>query len=363
MKLTTFLSVAGTLVAMAVSPAFSVVAPPNTPADFTGNWTGDDWSMNTVGVFQWMAGSAVAISPHQFLTASHLNSGIGQGYSVNGVSVTVLNVQHPPGVPGIALVTVDAALPVAQWEQMYNGAYTSAHQYTGAYASVPAAIMIGFGISGATYPSYYTWDYATGQKERWGTSRIQSPLPLGDGTMGFSMPYNGASDSATQYEAGLANHDSGGGTFVKVGDCWQLAGINLSVSPGGQGYATSYAGDVSYAYSWIIDNTTIPGDADMDLKVTFKDYLALESGFGKSGATWYNGDFNHDGKVDFKDYLLIQDNFGKSALLAGTTNLESPATLGSPADPLVSNVPDPATLALLISGAPILLRRFPRRRI
>ncbi len=55
----------------------------------------------------------------------------------------------------------------------------------------------------------------------------------------------------------------------------------------------------------------LPGDANEDGMVSFKDYVLLEAGFGKSG-TWRSGDFNGDGTVSFADYILLEGNFGQS---------------------------------------------------
>jgi hypothetical protein len=73
------------------------------------------------------------------------------------------------------------------------------------------------------------------------------------------------------------------------------------------------------------------GDANLDRKVSFNDYLILEANFGKSGM-WTDGDFTGDRWVRFKDYLALEANFGHS-------------------------VPEPATLGLIALTALVLRRR------
>lgn len=54
----------------------------------------------------------------------------------------------------------------------------------------------------------------------------------------------------------------------------------------------------------------MPGDATLDGKVSFADYLILANNFGQNG-TWILGDFNGDGKVTFADYINLANNYGQ----------------------------------------------------
>jgi len=84
--------------------------------------------------------------------------------------------------------------------------------------------------------------------------------------------------------------------------------------------------------------TSRPGDANIDGRVDFSDYLVLESHFGGPGGR-SQGDFNQDGTVDFSDYLAMESNFGNSA----------------------ANVPEPGVLLMLGTGVMMLLgKRSPR---
>ena len=55
--------------------------------------------------------------------------------------------------------------------------------------------------------------------------------------------------------------------------------------------------------------TTGPGDANLDGRVNFLDFLVLQNGFGSSEG-WTAGDFDFSGTVDFLDFLILQNHFG-----------------------------------------------------
>jgi hypothetical protein len=77
----------------------------------------------------------------------------------------------------------------------------------------------------------------------------------------------------------------------------------------------------------------LSGDANLDAKVSFADYLAMEAHFGNTGGmNWADGDFNNDGAVTFADYLLLEQHFGQA-------------------------VPEPCTLLLLAGAAAVVRRR------
>ena len=64
--------------------------------------------------------------------------------------------------------------------------------------------------------------------------------------------------------------------------------------------------------SWIRElATSLPGDANLDGKVQFDDFLALSANFGQSGG-WSDGDANGSGHVDFADFVLLSSNYQQS---------------------------------------------------
>ncbi len=59
----------------------------------------------------------------------------------------------------------------------------------------------------------------------------------------------------------------------------------------------------------VVGRVTLKGDANMDGKVDFQDYILLETHFG-TGSSWTEGDFNGDGIVNMQDYIQLETNFG-----------------------------------------------------
>ena len=70
--------------------------------------------------------------------------------------------------------------------------------------------------------------------------------------------------------------------------------------------AQKYAPDINNA---LPTSTCLEGDANLDGKVDFADFLSLSSNFGEPG-TRSDGDFTGDGYVGFQDFLKLTANFG-----------------------------------------------------
>lgn len=60
----------------------------------------------------------------------------------------------------------------------------------------------------------------------------------------------------------------------------------------------------------------LPGDANLDGKVTFADLVQVARHYGQTGATWATGDFNYDGSLGFDDFVLLARNYGHSAIIS-----------------------------------------------
>ena len=58
---------------------------------------------------------------------------------------------------------------------------------------------------------------------------------------------------------------------------------------------------------------TYNGDANLDGRVTFDDYVRIDTGFNTHRTGWANGDFNYSGVVNFDDYVLIDIAFNSQS--------------------------------------------------
>ncbi len=97
--------------------------------------------------------------------------------------------------------------------------------------------------------------------------------------------------------------------------------------------------------------TTLPGDANLDLRVEDADLSLLLTNFGNAGAAWTAGDFTGDGIVDDADLSLLLTNFGGDVRsLFSSTGLSTNA----------STIPEPASGAVLALCGMLMLAR--RRR-
>jgi len=55
----------------------------------------------------------------------------------------------------------------------------------------------------------------------------------------------------------------------------------------------------------------LPGDADLDGRVSFDDFVIVKANVGRLGG-WSDGDFDYDGVVSYRDYVTVKVNFGAS---------------------------------------------------
>jgi hypothetical protein len=139
------------------------------------------------------------------------------------------------------------------------------------------------------------------------------------------------------------------------------AGISSAIPNGGVLPAGTEL--VTYAFA---------GDANLDGKVDFNDFVAISTHFLQPDINWDHGNFNYDGVVDFNDFVILSTNFGEG-VTGGDGVGATPAELaqfnamatsfgisGSQIkswDASIANLPEPGSAGLLAIGGLALLKR------
>jgi hypothetical protein len=172
--------------------------------------------------------------------------------------------------------------------------------------------------------------------------------------------YGNGTDPIATIKAELASGYAGG--------AWNGVGINSSVAHTtsgsfGLGYADSAdPGNPAGLASGTIEIVyTLLGDANLDGAVNGSDFAILATNFNKAVGGWDQGDFNYDGAANGADFASLAANFNKGTTIA----LADVAAFDSFAasNGLLTSVPEPASVGLLLSGTMGFLGFRTRRRV
>ena len=91
------------------------------------------------------------------------------------------------------------------------------------------------------------------------------------------------------------------------------------------------------------------GDANIDGHVDLTDLSAILNHFGAATPNWTDGNFDNQPTIDLTDLSDVLNNFGQSNPNASASTFSFPSAF--------SNVPEPASLALLAGAVPFLIRK------
>ncbi len=314
----------------------------------------------------WGYASAVVVSPSQVITTCHQRGGINTRVYIQGDEYKVASYySHPQADLRVVNITDDGVpAELTEWADIYRGSDEAGM----------TAVIGGWGLGrgaeaqtgGVTYG--YEWGYAPGAL-RWGRNVISGPGYVGEGweSRTIEADFDGVGEGGhIEYEAILADRDSGGGWFVESesADQWLLAGLNRSVdhlheawfrnkyNPASLDPDGTDAVRISVYADWIdyAMNRPLMGDANVDGEVGLADLTALADNYGEvqTSLNWMDGDFTGDWAVGLSDLAALADNYGRRVDLY----------IG-PDDP-GGTLPEPGIAALLAVGAIGLIRR--RRR-
>jgi len=340
------------------APAWGVVlhpgdeaGPPDRPSDAV------------VGRFSDNA-SAVAIAPNYILTTRHQGGGNGTPVWLNGQEYRTRANFRPEDDPNftfskadiriIHIVKPDTLEPanLTDFVDVFSGSNENGRQF----------VVGGFGKArGDLLPGGhgYSWSGTTNDTLRWGANKVNAvglTLDLnGFTTKSIRADFDDAGvPTSVDFEAAIAEWDSGGGWFIKEAGVWKVAGLTSAVEHGVSNESwfdppdNLYAARVSHYAAWIADHLLLdimpPGDANYDTVVDELDLEILSGHYGKNNRRWVHGDFNGDGWVNVLDLAIMAQNWDAGAgEFPGLDDIDF--------------VPEPSSLAVLLIGAGALARR------
>lgn len=302
------------LLAAAASASAIVVADYATATNSPSGINGFNWDY----VYNYKGSSAVAVGSHWLLTAAHVADDGGTGtIVVNGTNCYQKEVifhlpqddsQHTARAD-LALVRFDKEFP--DYYPLYTGTFPA---QTFLKDKRLDAVLIGYGVTGTVYSTYYTmaaWNVSPNGHgvKRWGSQKIDGPdnesytLPsMTVDTVNVGMKMTFVSND-TPYEAGVATYDSGGGTFVDDGGTWKLAGINTTIYRT-SGLTPTNGVDMMFAVSvpdyatWVTNVMNPMGDLDGDGIPNY-----WEQRYGTTTGLVASADTDNDKFSNYQEYI------------------------------------------------------------
>jgi hypothetical protein len=280
-------------------PALSIVLHPDGEPNLL-TWT-DRPDLNVIG--RWGSNATcVAISSNCVITVRHAGGDIGTLVRIGGKTYTIAQIWNH-STADLRLIKLKGA-NLANFVDIYESTDEAGKSIViGGYGDGRAGLLQQMET---TYG--YQWDNSSNTTRRFGTNKINGTYnnsSVGGYTSDIIFAdFDGLGEGdSTIYEGAVADHDSGCGWFIKVGNTWQVAGLSRAVE---LHYQQGHEGDPNY---FIYDQSWFRNRDDPDiLDPDYIDAVRLSS-----YATWlYNtipdvlpGDLNGDDYVDFRDFAVF----------------------------------------------------------
>ena len=281
-------------------PALGIILHPDGEPNLA-TWT-DRPDENVIGRWGYNA-CCVAISSNCIITNRHPGGGAGVPVEIAGNTYTIAEI-YDHNTADLRIVKLSGA-NLTNFVDIYEKT-DEVHKeiVIGGYGDSRGNPLQKWGI---TYG--YEWDSSGNGTLRFGTNRIQ--LTEDDSTVEdftsdiIIADFDGLGEGfSTAYECIPADHDSGGGWFIKVADNWKLAGMTRAVEIH---YEEGHPNDpnyVIYEQAWFRDRDD-PNKQNPD---------CFDAVRISSYAQWINetmpevlpGDLNGDDRVNFTDLAVFQ---------------------------------------------------------
>jgi hypothetical protein len=257
---------------------------------------------------QWSDYLGTPIAPNYFITAKHVGGSVGSAFTYNGQTYTTV-ASFPSSASDLQIWQVNT--PFSAYAPLYTSSNEAGKTMTVFGRGTPrgSAVTVGGVTKG------WTWG-TSDHVQSWGSNKVDG---VSDGGSGIgSLLRFGFDATGDYYEGSLSIGDSGGGVFIEDGATWKLAGIN-------------YGTDGFYSYT---------GGSDTGFLGSIFDQGGLYVG------TAGNWTYVNDG---------VSNIPGSSYSSRISSNLSwIYSVIGQP--PLAL-VPEPASLALLLPSAMVLMTR------
>lgn len=213
-------------------------------------------------VGQFGNGSAVVIGSKYIVTAGHVTPSATFTFNNGGATPTTYHMSIARAGGEISVYQIaDAGLSFS----VYAPIYTKSDEVGKDLISVGYGVGRGVEVDtpGTSNLAGWNWKYDShgntviDGKQSWGTNNVDSIAVDGNNAQFLQFAFDRKLDAMGNVtnpdEVIISDHDSGGGTFIKDGGVWKLAGINDTID-GVKDQAGNYVDSIFDARGFFVDN-------------------------------------------------------------------------------------------------------------